>query len=78
VHLGINGGSVVEGKGTGGGGGFKLLLIGEKWGRITYALGSLSLTDLMVFELGSSFGLDSAFGENFPWFAVVARGKDMV
>jgi hypothetical protein len=42
---------VVEGTGTGG-----LLFIGEKRGRITYATGSLSLTDLVEFELDFSFG----------------------
>jgi hypothetical protein len=51
THLGINGGSVVEGTGTGG-----LLFIGEKRGRIAYATGSLSLTDLVEFELDFSFG----------------------
>jgi hypothetical protein len=33
-----------------------LLFIGEKRGRITYATGSLSLTDLVEFELDFSFG----------------------
>jgi hypothetical protein len=51
VRLGINGSSVVESKGTRGWG---LLFIGEKRGRITYAPGSLSLTDSVEFELDFS------------------------
>jgi hypothetical protein len=52
ARLGINGGSVVEGKGTGVG----ILFIREKRGRITYMPQSLSLIDSVEFELDFSFG----------------------
>jgi hypothetical protein len=51
ARLGINGSSMVEGKGTRG----VLLFIGEKRGIITYAPGSLSLTDSVEFELDFFF-----------------------